>query len=90
MLRNRIVDDGIFDRVKVIQKGLKDSGDVAEANEWAYAASKPSEALPELSRMYFQGAREGDVAAGKAWREAYPDLAGWVEDNVLDPSLLGF
>jgi hypothetical protein len=90
MLRNRIVDDGIFDRVKVIQKGFKDSGDVVEASDWAYATSKPSEALPELSRMYFQGARQGDAAAGKAWREAYPDLAGWVEDNVLDPSLLGF
>jgi hypothetical protein len=91
MLRNKIVDDEIFDRVKVVFKGFDESGDLAQARQWDYAASTPSEALPELSRMYFQGADSlGDAAAGKAWREAYPDLAGWVEDNVLDPSLVGF
>lgn len=90
MLRNRIVDDGIFERVKAVFNGLKESGDLPEARRWGYAASKPSEALPELSKMYFQGAGEGDAAAGKAWREAYPELAGWVKDNVLDPSLVGF
>lgn len=89
MLRNRLVEDGIFDEVKTIHKALEAAED-AGAGEWAYAASEPAEALPELSRMYFQGIRGGNAAAGEAWRNEYPELAAWVKDNILDPSLLGF
>ena len=73
----------------VIDRTERDAGD-PDAREGDYAASTASEALPELSRMYLQGVRAGNAAAGEAWRNEYPELAAWVKDNILDPSLLGF
>jgi len=90
MLRNKIEADGIFARVKEIHKGF-DKG-TPEHSDWSYATTQRSEALPEISRMYFQGpsTRTGTAADGAAWREEYPDLAEWVKENVLNPSLVGF
>lgn len=70
--------DKIFDKVKA----LKAAGD----DTFWYAATSPDEALAELTSFYLRGTTDRDGASinrtAFEWRDAYPDLAEWVETNV--------
>jgi hypothetical protein len=74
----RFQEDGLFAKVGELVKEDK--------NFW-YAAESPQEAVSEVTRFYFMGSRR-DAGfrlhkTGEEWRRAYPELARWVEDNVL-------
>ena len=76
------------------------NGRTADPSFW-YAATghskgKLAETIAEITRMYFFGDRSGRQYArsnplgrtAAQWREAYPELAEWVEKHILsmDPS----
>lgn len=59
-----------------------------------YSKGKVAETVAEITRMYFFGDRTGRTymksnplgRSAQEWREAYPQLAKWVEDNILSMS----
>lgn len=81
VLRRKLKIDGI-DR---LAKEAYAAGDKAM---W-YAASrgKPGETIADITRMYFFGDRYDTVdqilKSAAEWRAAYPEMARWVEENVL-------
>jgi hypothetical protein len=81
VLRAKLKKDGID---KLAAQAFADG----DASMW-YAASrnKPGETIADLTRMYFYGDRydtTGQVLKTAAeWRAKYPQMALWVEDNVL-------
>lgn len=77
-LTKRIEADGIFSQVQEIYRSTD-----GDAKEFWYAATKPSEALPEITRMYFHGTSATGGSTGAVFRRQYPELAEWVEQNVF-------
>ncbi len=83
VLRRKLKIDGID---KLAAQAYADG----DASMW-YAAKgvrgKPGETIADLTRMYFYGDRydtTGQVLKTAAeWRAKYPEMALWVEDNVL-------
>ena len=79
-LREKLKKDGIDQ----LAKAAYEAGD---GSMW-YAASrgKPGETIADLTRMYFFGDRyDADQVLKTAieWRAKYPEMARWVEENVL-------
>jgi hypothetical protein len=79
-LRAKLKKDGIDQ----LAKAAYADGDAAM---W-YAASrnKPGETIADITRMYFYGDRyDADQVLKTAfeWRQKYPEMARWVEENVL-------
>ena len=73
--------DGMYDQVVSIHRGQSEGYDL-----FAYASTKPSEAVPEITRMYFEGSGgdlTGTQISAEEWRKKYPGLADWVEENVI-------
>ena len=81
VLRKTIKDDGIYDKIRRLAKE-----DAVDPEAWSYAASTPAEAVGEVFRMYVNGTghfAEHTTLTAVEWRQTYPKIAEWVENNML-------
>jgi hypothetical protein len=83
VLRRKLKIDGID---KLAAQAYRD-GDAAMWYAAKGVRGKPGETIADITRMYFYGDRydtTGQVLKTAAeWRAKYPEMALWVEDNVL-------
>lgn len=93
ILQQKLNLDGIDKLVHDIYTGV--GGFEADPSFWyaaeGWSANKKAETVAEITRMYMFGDRTGATYAASnplgrtalEWRQQYPKLATWVEENVL-------